>query len=930
VLVLAISLVVSGLPQSAPFDRCSAALRADSLSRAAAECFQKAATTPERLRGAARRLELEQLRHPTSPWIAFYLAEVQALLRAPDTSTYYRFALAKFIARADAAGEVEARIALGTALLTSGRRDQAWREASAARDAARRSGNTHLTAQAMIYEAWVAQQTGEKLAHGIRVLHDAQALVLPDGPYALRVRILRLLGNLSVDLGHYDQALGYYATMIELARANRDLAMEVLGSWNALNTRRKQMEERPEAGRLPEFTDAARDLVRLSEATGDADLQAGASRALADLLQSARATHAAAGPHYRKAIALARPLPNRFELMMSLWALGRYLSDTRPLESRRLIEEALRLAVDSGHGSAVAYAWRQQARLAWKTMPREHAISESLRALDAIDTLGALQSTEMGQASVLGPWTLDYHWLIGRLLDPAASSRDDVALAFQVAERMRARVLLQSMTRPAGGEAPNARRQQLLRAISDVQRQLLDPRLDAASRRTVTAQLERLEREEEATRSSGARGRQGGGEPRLAPLERVEQALAANEAMLSFTVGVGQNFYGDFGGGAWLLVSTRTGTRVVQIPDRTQLHAMVSIFRGLAERDDVPDVQPTYKLHDTLVRAALDVLPAQVTRLIIVPDGSLHHVPFAALRNATSSFLGSRFEIVVAPSATIWMRLKEQPPSTTPAAALVLADPAVPPASRTDSVALERDWAPGVLQLESLPYSRTEGRAVVSHVGGASRLLAGAEATEAALKTASFANFAIVHFATHALVDEARPDRSAVFLAGDASAEDGLLQAREIVDLPLTGRIVVLSACRSATGALLAGEGVMGLSRSFFQAGARTVVGTLWSIRDDHAAFIADAFYAALARGRTIGGAMLDARTHAIENGIPASAWASFVVIGDDSVAIPIAGAQPTPVWLFAAGAAAAGGLIVVCVVWASRRRSAPAAPTTC
>src|SRR4030095_8618917 len=103
----------------------------------------------------------------------------------------------------------------------------------------------------------------------------------------------------------------------------------------------------------------------------------------------------------------------------------------------------------------------------------------------------------------------------------------------------------------------------------------------------------------------------------------------------------------------------------------------------------------------------------------------------------------------------------------------------------------------------------------------------------------------------HAVVDEERPERSAVLLSPGAPEEDGLLQPREIAELALHGKLVVLSSCGSATGTLLRGEGVVGIARAFFQAGARTVVASLWPMRDDEAAAIAGSFYRHLRDGES-------------------------------------------------------------------------------
>jgi CHAT domain-containing protein len=133
-------------------------------------------------------------------------------------------------------------------------------------------------------------------------------------------------------------------------------------------------------------------------------------------------------------------------------------------------------------------------------------------------------------------------------------------------------------------------------------------------------------------------------------------------------------------------------------------------------------------------------------------------------------------------------------------------------------------------------------------------------------------------------VDEVAPDRSAILLA--AGPADGLLQVPEISGLTLQGQVVVLSACRSVSGTVIGGEGPWTLSRAFLEAGARVVVGTTWAIRDDHAARFFDPFYRELARGQPVGAAVRSARREAMAAGLPASVWASVVVVGDDTARI--------------------------------------------
>ena len=186
--------------------------------------------------------------------------------------------------------------------------------------------------------------------------------------------------------------------------------------------------------------------------------------------------------------------------------------------------------------------------------------------------------------------------------------------------------------------------------------------------------------------------------------------------------------------------------------------------------------------------------------------------------------------------------------------------------------------------LNPLPLAREEGRALTRHLGRSVVLRQGSEATERLIKTTPLQNYRILHFAAHARADRENPERSAIFLTPDEVEKDGLLQFREIVDLELDGRIVVLSACDTATGEILRGEGVLDLARAFFQAGAHAVVASLWPLRDDDGRDFFEAFYRHLAEGESLAGALQGAQIDRIDAGAPAAAWAGIVVLGDGSM----------------------------------------------
>ena len=134
-----------------------------------------------------------------------------------------------------------------------------------------------------------------------------------------------------------------------------------------------------------------------------------------------------------------------------------------------------------------------------------------------------------------------------------------------------------------------------------------------------------------------------------------------------------------------------------------------------------------------------------------------------------------------------------------------------------------------------------------------------------------------------------------------------MLTVPEIAVLHLRGKVVVLAACESQVGAVRRGEGVLSLARSFFEAGATAVVGTLGSIRDtDSESFFRD-FYDSLGEGKTVSRALAEAKRAAIQRRAPAAAWSRFVLVGEGAVTPREA---PVPRWIWLA--ALLGGLAIL------------------
>lgn len=316
---------------------------------------------------------------------------------------------------------------------------------------------------------------------------------------------------------------------------------------------------------------------------------------------------------------------------------------------------------------------------------------------------------------------------------------------------------------------------------------------------------------------------------------------------------------------------TRDRVQAVNLPAVDSLRRDIHLMRTLVESGRPPGPLASH-LGLTLFQPLLSHLPEEVSRLVIIPSDALHRIPFDLLEPDSSGPLLRRFDLSVAPSASVLARLSRE--HRAPAASLlVLGDPALP----------DGDGTPG--GFVRLPGAAREAR-TVARFSASAHLRTGAEASEAFLRTAPLEGYGVLHLATHALVDEASASASYLLLApGDG--EDGLLSPGDVARMPLAPALVVLSGCRTAGGEVVRGEGVQGLTTPFLQIGARTVVATQWPMDDRSGHRLIRDFYRELANGADVGAALRAAKLAAADRGEPPAVWASFTVVGDPGALVP-------------------------------------------
>ena len=289
-----------------------------------------------------------------------------------------------------------------------------------------------------------------------------------------------------------------------------------------------------------------------------------------------------------------------------------------------------------------------------------------------------------------------------------------------------------------------------------------------------------------------------------------------------------------------LFVVTRAGVTHRTLPGRAVLEATA---RRAYEAYRQPEGKP-----DGAALARLLLPGVRAKRLLIVADGALQYLPFVAFAPAET--------VVLAPSASAVAALRALPVAGGKGIA-VFADPVAP-------------------QLARLAFARMEGEGIVGLAPkGQVSLAVGAAATRAAVLGA---RAGILHFAAHSLLDTARPERTELVLSG------GSLRLRDIYNMRVPARLVVLSACQTALGKEMKREGLLGLARAFQQAGVPRVVASLWKVDDRATAELMKEFYVGMLRdGRPAAEALREAQRR-----LAAKArwqhpyfWAGFVLQGE-------------------------------------------------
>jgi CHAT domain-containing protein/tetratricopeptide (TPR) repeat protein len=304
------------------------------------------------------------------------------------------------------------------------------------------------------------------------------------------------------------------------------------------------------------------------------------------------------------------------------------------------------------------------------------------------------------------------------------------------------------------------------------------------------------------------------------------------------------------------LIVTKNSLRVKKLEvGQAELIHEIAAFRDFASENEVsPSMRILYKALIAPIHSEL-----KTARLIFVPHGVLHELPFAALTSDGHRFLSDDFSISYLPSVSALSYLHSKPGSSAPQTLVLVSN-----------------------QEEGFPLLTSgddEGKSVASFFD--TKPLLGKEATASVLRKEA-ANYDILHLVAHFQIDRKNPLSSRILLSRGEKGDDSPLDLAGVYGLSLRKTdLVVLSGCQSQTGKRTRGDDVIGMSQAFLYAGSPSVVASLWSVDDDATKLLMVTFYSRLRQGLPKTDALRAAQIEVRQKYPSPFYWAGFVLNGD-------------------------------------------------
>ena len=731
---------------------------------------------------------------------------------------------------------------------------------------------------------------------------------------------LLAMGGFYTTVGDQDRAIDCYRRALKTNEGTGD----IVGRMHMLNGLGQLLGK---LGKLKEEQSCYQEVLQLQERAEDSDTKARAYLYMAES-QKRGGRYNEAVAHTREALALFQRLQSpggEADCERQLGELQR-LTGNR-LEAGERFRRALEINQAIGNVDAQAACLAAIANVTDSASEKEKRLAEALKLIEGMrESLGVLGESKAAyledQASIyqnylrylLGAkkYTAAFEWVQRSkarvLIDLLASGQVDVTSvmsardrAIELALAQRGKKLNVEWMSNEGERAELARRAD---SPADRVRAAKDKREEIEAAQKELERDWRASRDRFYARNPQVAYRRGA---RVAEISEIAAGISADTAILEFCFTPADGGSADKDQLALFLVSKEKGKPVLRVfrefLSPGEIGRLASAFReACANRPGSAGARMYQDLARRLYRTLLSSAApnfASKKRLVICPDGPLWDVPFQALlapsgspsETSKAEFLFERFSLAYGYSATgvkAALDSRMQPNRTHPTnPLLVMASPDFSGedggAGREDPRTVSRRHFERGGGLSPLPYSREEAR-MVSGLFPGSIAKMGREAQEALVKEKG-RDYRYLHFATHALVNDAAPMLSGVVLANPPanSIEDGILSVRELFEMRLSADMIVFSACNTARGARRRGEGVVGLTWASLASGIPTQVVSQWSVDDETTAALMGRFYREIKSGKPKDASLRAAALATMRDGKHSHPfyWAPFILNGD-------------------------------------------------
>jgi CHAT domain-containing protein/tetratricopeptide (TPR) repeat protein len=674
---------------------------------------------------------------------------------------------------------------------------------------------------------------------------------------------LNSIGQIYAKQQQYQTALNYYSESFRLLEETVD-KQEISINYLSLGNMKEQMENFPAA--LEDYKKS----LEMAEQMGDAQLQARAFLGLGSV-------------HYR------------------LGMLNQAANN---------VSQSIRISQQMDHVEILSSAFHMLGLVYSKLERKEEARKSMEKAITVIEgSRNELQLPEE-KAGFLEERLTVYEDLIQLLTHMGRHSE-----AFQYAERSKARAFLDLLTEakiyPEKDLKPELKQKKLLLQASyaEIQKKL---RLEYAKDKSEPVTIQRLEgefvqlekqhiqlkreiRNQNPNYSALAH-------PQPIGINDVRNLLDETTALLEYSSGKSSSY---------LFFATSKQLKVITLPGEKELSSQIEKLLDVIQKpdqmwQDLENAHTSYvdisnRLYDILIKP-VDADLAGKKMLLIVPDGTLNYLPFEVLLTnkpqtqkidfSKLPYLIRRFQIHYAPSVSVLSAIGSNlllRKAKNSRELLAVADAIYGTQPGETRGSYEKDIY-GILKasvnLPSLPNTKLEVEQIADlYPKEKVTLLIGKEANEKNIKQTELRDYRLLHFAAHGIINEDQSEFSSLVLTMEEDGqEDGFLMMREVFDLKLNADLVTLSACRTALGQRLRGEGIQSLARAFLYAGTSSVLVSLWDVSDKSTAALMKRVYVNMKENRTNKTAAVSkAKLKMIEDGTYSHPyyWAPFVLIGD-------------------------------------------------